>query len=61
MHIMQVTRNVTLVEKENVNMKERYTIPELEIVRIECDDIITTSREEDETPFVPYSMDDDAF
>ena len=42
-------------------MKERYTIPELEIVLIECDDIITTSREEDETPFVPYSMDDNTF
>ena len=42
-------------------MKERYTIPELEIVMMECDDIITSSGEEDETPFVPYSMDDDTF
>ena len=43
-------------------MKEKYTIPELEIVLIECDDIITTSiRDEDETPFVPYTLDDNTF
>jgi len=54
MRIMaQVTNNYTLVEKENVNMKEIYTSPELEILIIECEDIITTSSGEDETPFVP--------
>ena len=41
-------------------MKEMYTSPELEIVMMEYDDIITSSGEEDETPFVPYS-DDNTF
>jgi hypothetical protein len=34
-------------------MRDIYTIPELEIVMMECEDIITTSIEEDETPFIP--------
>ena len=44
-------------------MKEKYTIPELEIVILKCEDIVTSSREEDETPFVPYNnvYDDDVF
>ena len=37
-------------------MKEIYTIPTMEQVTTECEDIITTSREEDETPFVPYTF-----
>lgn len=37
-------------------MKEIYTIPKMELKYEECEDIITTSREEDETPFVPYSF-----
>ena len=42
-------------EKEEVNMKEIYASPEMEIVIIECQDVITTSSEEDETPFVPMN------
>ena len=57
----QVTKNVSLVEKENVSMKEKYTIPELEIVILKCEDIVTTSREEDETPFVPYIINENTF
>ena len=42
-------------------MKEKYTIPELEIVILKCEDIVTTSREEDETPFVPYIINENTF
>ena len=59
-HIL-VTKSVLLIEKENVSMKEKYTIPELEVVILKCEDIVTSSREEDETPFVPYCIDDDTF
>ena len=38
-------------------MKDVYVIPELEIVMMASEDIITTSREEDELPFVPYNED----
>lgn len=37
-------------------MKEKYIIPELKLISAECEDIITTSVE-DETPFVPFSVD----
>ena len=30
--------------------KEKYTAPEMEIIRFEYDDIITTSTDEDATP-----------
>ena len=35
-------------------MKERYEVPEMEIVEFETEDIITTSGDP-ETPFVPFS------
>lgn len=38
-------------------MKEIYTIPKMELKYSECEDVITTSREEDETPYVPFSTD----
>lgn len=37
-------------------MKEKYIIPELKLIAEECEDVITTSIE-DETPFVPFSVD----
>ena len=36
-------------------MKEIYTIPKMELKYAECEDIIKTSGEEDELPFVPTS------
>ena len=37
-------------------MKEIYTIPKMELKYAECEDIIKTSGEEDELPFVPTSQ-----
>ena len=37
-------------------MKEIYTSPEMEVILIECADVITSSTGEDETPFVPYTF-----
>lgn len=33
--------------------KEKYTAPEMEIIRFEYDDTITTSTDEDATPPLP--------
>ena len=46
----------TLIKNEKVNMKEIYTTPKMELKYPECEDIITTSPVEDETPFIPYSF-----
>lgn len=53
---MQVTNKLHISKKEKVNMKEIYTIPKMELKYAECEDIIKTSGEEDELPFVPTSQ-----
>lgn len=35
-------------------MKEKYITPEMQAIVVSCDDVITTSGE-NETPFVPFS------
>lgn len=34
-------------------MKKEYIAPEVELIRLDVMDVITTSQDEDETPIVP--------
>ena len=39
-----------------MDRKEIYTIPKMELITVECEDVIRTSIEEDEMPFVPFAF-----
>ena len=53
MHMAAVHKNINTTQNDGnherqTNMKERYEIPEMEIVEFETEDIITTSGLQDE-------------
>ena len=40
----------------NMDKKELYTIPKMELITVEYEDVIKTSAGNDETPFVPFAF-----